>query len=127
MSYCGMQAYRPKYVQDASVRTMMDTAESRRSMVHSAAIKAGVLCILGVLTVSCLATGRHPEHNAEATITHTTTSARVSMLRRGRQEASASSSPLQQAGPFQETSQPTKFVLCPTTVEGLFFCNTLLN
>ena len=68
-------------------------------MVHSAAIKAGALCILVVFVVSCLAAGRHPEHSAETVVTHTTASARVSMLRRGRQEAATSDSPLQQAGP----------------------------
>ena len=68
-------------------------------MVHSAARKAGILCILIVFVVSCLATVRHPEQSAETVVTHTSASARVSMLRRGRQEASTSGSPLQQAGP----------------------------
>ncbi len=68
-------------------------------MVHSAAIKAGVLCILVVFVVSCLATSRRPEDSTETIVTHTTASARVSMLRRGRQEAAPSDSPLQQAGP----------------------------
>ena len=68
-------------------------------MVHSAAIKAGALCILVVFVLSCLANGRHPEQTLETVVTHTTTSARVSMLRRGRQEAATSDSPLQQVGP----------------------------
>ncbi len=77
-------------------------------MVHSAAIKAGVLCILVVFVISCLATGRRPEDTTETVVTHTTASARVSMLRRGRQEAAPSDSPLQQAGPQASFSPPHK-------------------
>ena len=74
----------------------MDRNESRRSIMKGAAVKAGMLSLLGILTVSCLASGRQPEHAAEGTVTHST-SARMSMLRRGRQEAPSSNSPLQQA------------------------------
>ena len=80
-------------------------------MVHSAAIKAGVLCILVVFVVSCLATGRHQEDGTETIVTHTTASARVSMLRRGRQEAATSDSPLQQAGSLATPPPNTRCVL----------------
>ena len=74
----------------------MEIAESRTSMLKYSIMKAGALCLLGMLTVSGLVYGRKTEMGVE-TITHTT-SARVSMLRRGRQETSnaSPSSPLQQ-------------------------------
>ena len=74
-------------------------------MVHSATIKAGALCILLGFVWSCLAAGRHQAHSTETVVTHTTASARVSMLRRGRQEAATSDSPLQQAG--LQSSRPS--------------------
>lgn len=75
--------------------------------MKGAAVKAGMLCLLGILTVSCLASGRQPEHAADGTVTHSS-SARVSMLRRGRQEAPSSDSPLQQANlPIQEFLTPS--------------------